>query len=137
MRKKATLIDSRRKALLARSSLTAKKAIDPVILDLREITLISDYFVICTGTSSTHIRGLADAVTEGFENEGIRSNRIEGYQNADWVLIDYGDVVVHIFTEELREFYSLERLWGDAPQVPEVETSNSRTRSSTREQRHA
>lgn len=116
-RKQATIIDPHDKALLAREYLEAKKALEPVILDLRGITPISDYFVICSGSSSTHIKGLADSVTTEFEKKGIRCNRIEGYQNADWVLMDYGDVVVHIFTEELREFYSLERLWGDAPKV--------------------
>jgi ribosome-associated protein len=138
VRKKTTITDAREKALLARSYLDAKKALDLILLDLREITLIADYFVICSGSSNTHIRGLADFVMEEFEKEGIRANRVEGYQNADWVLLDYGDVIIHIFSEELREYFSLERLWGDAPQVPVSETPDeSRSRSSTRGSRNA
>jgi ribosome-associated protein len=137
VRKKRTTIDTRRKALLARSFLDAKKALEPVILDLREITLISDYFVICAGTSSTHIRGLADFVAEEFEKEGLRCSRIEGYRSADWVLLDYGDVVVHIFSEELRDFYSLERLWGDAPLIPDTEMPEVTPRIVAKESSHA
>jgi ribosome-associated protein len=135
VRQKTSTIDARRKTLLAREYLDAKKAIDPVILDLRDITLITDYFVICSGSSTTHVRGLANFVAEEFDKEGLRSSRVEGYQNADWILIDYGDVIVHIFTEELRELYSLERLWSDAPQVPASETPV--VRSSVKKPRHA
>jgi ribosome-associated protein len=137
VRKKPTIIEARRKALLARSFLDAKKALDPVILDLGEITLISDFFVICSGASTTHVRGLADFVAEEFEKLGVRCNRVEGYRTADWLLMDYGDVVIHIFSEDLRGFYSLERLWGDAPQLPGTETLDTRPRHSTREPRNA
>jgi ribosome-associated protein len=132
-RKQATVIDPHEKALLAREYLDAKKAFEPVILDLRGITPISDYFVICSGSSNTHIRGLADFVNTEFEKKGVRCNRVEGYQGADWVLMDYGDVVVHIFTEELREFYSLERLWGDAPKIPFVASPPTQSRSTAKE----
>ncbi len=107
----------KRKALLAYSLLADKKALEPVILDLQGITLICDYFVICHGTSPTHIRGLADSLQEELEKKGVRRQGLEGYQDSQWVLVDYGDVIVHIFSEEQREFYGLERLWGDSPRL--------------------
>jgi ribosome-associated protein len=87
------------------------------MLDMRGVTIVTDYFLICHGTSSVHIRGLADAVTEALAKESQRPYGVEGYQEAGWVLLDYGDVIVHIFSEEQRAFYGLERLWSDAPRV--------------------
>ena len=86
---------------------------------MRDITLITDYFLICHGTSNVHVRALGDAVLECLKEAGIRPNGIEGRDDARWVLLDYGDLIVHIFGEEEREFYSLERLWSDAPIVDE------------------
>lgn len=105
------------KARMAEAALVAKRAVDPVLLDMREITLITDYFLICQGTSNVHIRALSEAVVEGLKEAGVRPWGVEGREAARWVLLDYGDVIVHIFAEEEREFYSLERLWGDAPRV--------------------
>jgi ribosome-associated protein len=102
---------------MAEAALVAKRAVDPVLLDMREITLITDYFLICQGTSNVHIRALSEAVVEGLKEAGVRPWGVEGREAARWVLLDYGDVIVHIFAEEEREFYSLERLWGDAPRV--------------------
>lgn len=93
------------------------RAVDPVGLDMRELTLITDYFLICHGTSNVHIRAIADRVLERLDEAQVRPSRPEGYQDAQWVLLDYGDLVVHVFAEEQREFYSLERLWDDAPRV--------------------
>jgi ribosome-associated protein len=93
------------------------KALDPIILDLQKITLICDYFVICHGTSPTHIRGMVDHLLTELRKQGIRSAGLEGYQDAEWVLLDFGDVIVHVFSEESRKFYSLEKLWGDAPRL--------------------
>lgn len=91
-----------------------KKAEDVVILDLRGLTTITDFFVICTGNSDTQIKAITDAVIEGLEKRQIKAWHIEGYSALNWVLIDYVDTVVHVFQREIREFYGLERLWNDA-----------------------
>lgn len=91
-----------------------KKAKDIKTIDIRDITILADYFVICSGTSTTHIKSLSDEVETKLEEEGIHlaANK-EGYNSARWILMDYGSVIVHIFHEEDREFYNLERLWSD------------------------
>ncbi len=91
------------------------RAVEPIVLDLRELTVITDYFLVCHGTSNVHLRAIADRVQERLEERRIRPIGVEGYAEAQWILLDYGDLVVHIFAEEQREFYSLERLWSDAP----------------------
>jgi len=106
-----------KKALLVWEALLDTRAVDPMLLDMREITLITDYFIICNGTSNTHIRALGDAVAEALKEAGVRPHGVEGRAGASWILLDYGDVIVHIFAEEEREFYGLERLWSDAPRV--------------------
>ncbi len=89
-------------------------------LDLRGKTLIADFFIICSGTSNIHIRSIADGVMESMEKQGIRQRRIEGYSEATWVLLDYGDAIVHVMSEEQRSFYGLEKLWtGQAPPARE------------------
>lgn len=105
------------KISLALSALEGRKAVDPVLLDMRDLTIITDYFLICHGTSSTHLRGLVDAVTTELTKKGARPASVEGSDESGWTLIDYGDLIVHIFAEEERSFYSLERLWSDAPRV--------------------
>ena len=92
----------------------AKKAQDVVILDLRGLSAVTDFFVICSGLSDPHVRAIADAVEEGLERQGARKWHIEGYSHRRWILLDYVDVVVHVFHHKTREFYLLERLWGDA-----------------------
>lgn len=93
-----------------------KKANYITALDLRGKTLIADFFIICSGTSNIHIRSIADGVMESMEKQGIRQRRIEGYSEATWVLLDYGDAIVHVMSEEQRSFYGLEKLWtGQAP----------------------
>ena len=111
-------MDSLAKAHLAVHALAGKRAQDPVILDLRGLTIIADFFVIVTGASSLNIRALADGVLEAMRKEDIKGVRPEGMSEAAWVLIDLGDVVVHIFDAEQRDFYQLERLWADAVRVP-------------------
>jgi ribosome-associated protein len=91
-----------------------KKAEEVVIMDLREITSITDYFVICSGDSDIQVRAICDHITEQLEKENIKVWHIEGYQTLNWVLMDLVDVVIHIFRPEVREFYALEKLWGDA-----------------------
>ena len=98
-----------------------KKGYDVKILDLRKVTSITDYFVICTGDSDTQVKAIADEVDKELRDEGIRSWHTEGYQALNWVLIDFVDVVVHVFKKETREYYNLEKLWGDAPTVDVVD----------------
>ncbi len=91
--------------------LDAKKAIDLKTIDIKEKSSIADYMVIATGTSSTHIKSLADNVEEDLKKEEIYPNKIEGYNTNSWILMDYGDIIVNIFTPEEREKYNLEELW--------------------------
>ena len=91
-----------------------KKGIDIRVMDISDSTIASDYFVTCSGTSNTHIKALAGEVEFKLKNEDdIRAKRKEGYDTAKWVLLDYGDVIVHVFDKEEREFYNLEKLWAD------------------------
>lgn len=95
-------------------ALSAKKGKNLCVLDISKITTVATYFVIATGTSSTHIRALADAVEDRMRQTGLQPYRRSGYGSARWILLDYSDVVVHVFHEEDRAFYGLERLWQDA-----------------------
>ncbi len=104
-------------ALAAREILAEKKAEDIRILDLRELNAIADYFVICSATSTRHADALADEALFGLKKQGHKVLHSEGERTGTWVLLDYGDVIVHVFYHETREFYKLEKLWGDAPQV--------------------
>ncbi|NLN64505.1 MAG: ribosome silencing factor [Clostridiaceae bacterium] len=99
-------------------ALEDKKAKDLKVIDIRELTTIAYYFIICSGTSNTHIKTLADEVEYKLKEKDIRPLRREGYNSARWVLLDYGDIVVHIFHEEDRSFYNLERLWQDGKVIP-------------------
>jgi ribosome-associated protein len=94
-----------------------KKALDITVLDIRKLTVVADYFVICTGRSSIHTRAIADEIEQRLTGEGQPAPRKEGFREGNWILMDCGDVVIHIFQEEERIFYNLERLWGDAPVV--------------------
>jgi len=92
-----------------------KQAQDVVLLDLSKISSICDYFVVCHGESDTQVKAIVDAIDVGLKEEGARSWHIEGREARNWVLIDYVDVVVHVFQSEVREYYRLEDLWADAP----------------------
>ncbi|HKW42190.1 MAG TPA: ribosome silencing factor [Gemmatimonadales bacterium] len=96
------------------AALADRKAIDPMVLDLRGLTAAADYFVIVSGTSDAHVRGMAEHLMTALAPR-IAPHHVEGLTQGRWVLLDYVDFVVHIFHPELREFYQLERLWGDAP----------------------
>ncbi len=98
----------------------AKKAQQPVVLDMAEAVGYTDFFVIVNGTSTRQARGIADAVVEGLRKQGERPARAEGEREAEWILLDYIDVVVHVFTPAARDFYRLEALWRDVPRL-EVE----------------
>ena len=102
---------------IIRKSIDERKGRDIVVLDLTELTPITDYFVICSGTSSMHTRAISENVEICCKKAGFEHLGIEGEQNAKWILIDYYDIVVHIFLDETRWFYNLERLWGDARRV--------------------
>jgi ribosome-associated protein len=93
----------------------SKKAIDIRVLDLRGLTSITDYFVICSGELDIHVKAISDAIVDGLEKEKIKVWHVEGSSALKWVLLDYVDVVVHVFQRQARDFYGLERLWGDAP----------------------
>lgn len=97
--------------------LDQKKAIDVKVLDISDITVIADYFIICSGTSSTQVKALTDEVEEKMAEAGSPCLKKEGKQGNQWILMDFGDVVVHIFQEETRSFYDLEKLWSDAREV--------------------
>lgn len=94
-----------------------KKAINIKVLDIRELTTMADYFIVCSGNSTTQIKAIADEVNEEMSKEGITPIGREGFATASWVLIDYGDVIVHVFNHESRDFYSIEHLWADAKEV--------------------
>jgi ribosome-associated protein len=102
------------------ATLEQHKAGDVVVLDLRRLSDATDYFVIASGSSDTHVRALAEHVVEECARRGLRPHHVEGMPAGRWVLIDFVDFVVHVFHPSLREFYQLERLWADAPAVPAV-----------------
>ncbi len=102
---------------LVTEALVDRKAREPVVLDLRGLTTATDYFVIASGTSDAHVRGMAEHLMTVLAPRGIEPHHVEGLPQGRWVLLDYVDFVVHVFHPELREFYQLERLWGDAPVV--------------------
>ena len=102
---------------IAVKALDEKKGRDIKVLHTADQTTLADYFIICSGTSNTQVRALADAVEEAMSRAGEEPHHIEGHRGGQWTLMDYSSVVVHVFTEEGREFYSLERLWSDAEAV--------------------
>ncbi|AUS09511.1 ribosome silencing factor [Laceyella sacchari] len=104
-------------AQLAATAAEEKKAQDVTVLDIRGISGFADYFVICHGNSQTQVQAIVTGIKEKIVELNLPLKGIEGYQDARWVLIDLGDVVVHVFHKDEREFYGLERLWGDAQQV--------------------
>lgn len=105
-------------ALLAAKALDSKKGGDIKVMEVTDLTSLADYFVICTGSSTTQINALCDCVEEKLEVEGgEKALRREGHRGGIWVLLDYGCVVIHVFNDEAREFYALERLWNDGKSV--------------------
>ena len=94
-----------------------KKASNVVLLDLRNTPAFTDFFVLCSGQSTRQVKAIADAVEEALKTAKVRPSHIEGYDRGEWVLMDYFSFIVHVFTPQTREFYSLERLWGDAERI--------------------
>ncbi len=107
-------MDTQEKLRAIVQTLDKKKAEDIQVLGITELTILADYFVIVNGTSTTHTKSLADEVEFQLGKLGVKPERVEGYQSANWIILDYADVVVHVFYKEVRDFYSLERLWSDA-----------------------
>lgn len=89
----------------------SKKALNVTVLDLREVTSFCDFFVIASGTNPKQVQAIAEGVDQALRTIGERANAVEGFDNAEWILADYGDFIVHVFSEKSREFYDLERLW--------------------------
>ena len=108
-------------AKLAIQALDSKKGVDIKLLKTTDVTTLADYFIICTATSTTHIKTLSDEVERILKENGEMPMRREGHRKGDWLLLDYSCVIVHVFMKEAREFYTLERLWSDA-QVVEFDT---------------
>lgn len=108
---------SREIAIKAVKLAVDKKVLDPSLLFVGKVTYLADYFFICTGNSVQHVQALADNIKEGLKKEGCSLLRLEGYREGNWVLMDYGDLVVHIFKSGEREFYNLERLWAEAEKL--------------------
>jgi ribosome-associated protein len=111
-------MDAKQVALLCRELADRKKAENIAILDMRRVSSVTDYFVICTGTSEPHLRAIVDEITEKLREEHhLRPHAIDGTLPTSWVVLDYLDVIVHVMRADLRERYDLEGLWGDAPRV--------------------
>lgn len=111
-------MDSRKLALLCRRYADNKKAENIVILDVRELSSVTDYFVIASGTSEPHLRAIVDEITDELRKEHrVRPRAVDGTLQAAWIVLDYFDVIVHVMRPDVRERYDLETLWGDAPRV--------------------
>src|SRR6267378_6976162 len=103
--------------MMALHAASEKKAIDTVVLDLREIASFTDYFIITSGTNERQVQAISDEVVETLKKSGTPVIRVEGYKTAEWILLDYGDFVMHIFGEKSRAFYDLERLWRESKRI--------------------
>ncbi len=109
-----TPVEGREIAVRAAEAALAKKAADPIVLELTGLTIVADYFVICSGESTTQVRAIAEHIEEELAKSGVKPLGIEGRTYSHWVLVDYGDVIVHVFEKETRAYYDLEKLWMDA-----------------------
>lgn len=116
-------MESKELADIVVSLIQSKKGYDITILDLRDLSAVADYFIICSGDANVHVKAIADEIDKKLRKNGIKCYHKEGYNSLNWVLLDYFDVVVHIFRKESREFYNLEKLWGDA-KVLKIENNN-------------
>jgi ribosome-associated protein len=114
-------LSTRQKILLAVNAALEKKAKNIVILNIKNVTSFADYTVICSGTSDRQVQSIASAIEEGMKKAGALPLGIEGEKGGRWVLMDYADIVVHVFFEPVREFYDIERLWSDAPKMEVAE----------------
>ena len=108
-------LDAKKRALLCVNASLEKKANNIVVMNVRELSAFTDYFVICSGASDRQVQAIAAAIRENMKKKGLLPLGVEGENHGQWVLMDYEDVVVHIFYEPVREFYEIERLWSEAP----------------------
>ena len=108
-------LNGERKVRLAAQAALAKKAGDLVVLDVHAVSSVSDYFLVCSGRSSTHLTTIVEAIRLALKEYEVRPLHAEGAPDSGWILLDYGDVLMHVFLEDTRAYYALERLWGDAP----------------------
>ena len=115
-------IETREKALLCVNASLEKKAKDIVLLNVKEISAFTDYFLICSGSSDRQVQAIASSIREKMKKHGLLPLGVEGENHGQWVLMDYDDVIVHIFYEPVRGFYDIERLWSEAPRM-EVDES--------------
>jgi ribosome-associated protein len=113
-------VNSKQLATIIAELMFNKKAFDVKILDISKLTTMTDFFVICSADSDTQVKAISDEVDKKLRDDGIKCWHTEGYKSLSWVLLDYVDVVVHVFKKDAREFYNLEKLWGDA-EVIDVE----------------
>ncbi len=105
------------RVLTALNAAAEKKAFDVVVLDLREVATFTDFFVITTGANERQVQAISDEVYETLKRSGSAAARVEGYKTAEWILLDYGDFIVHVFEQKARQFYDLERLWRESKRV--------------------
>lgn len=126
----AEVLDER--VLAALHAASEKKAIEPVVLDLREIASFTDYFVIVSGANERQVQAISDEIYESLKKAGHAAARVEGYKTAEWILLDYGDFVVHVFEQKARKFYDLERLWRESKRVELPAEFNTDSASSLR-----
>src|SRR5215475_3181188 len=131
--------DLKRQVSEAIAACQEKKAEEITVLELEKGSgAFTDYFVVCSGTNPRQIQAIADEVEERLEKAGMRANNIEGYKQAEWVLLDYVDFVVHVFSEKARKYYDLERLWKSAKRLePEVVATTARKRATTPRRKRA
>lgn len=115
--RESCMLTAKQVALEVTKALDSKKGLDIKLLRIDEVSSLADYFLICTGTSNTHVKTLCDYAEYTLEQLGEPMLGREGHRGNSWELLDFGSIVVHVFTQEAREFYSLERLWADAEQV--------------------
>ncbi|MBQ9156382.1 MAG: ribosome silencing factor [Eubacterium sp.] len=109
--------ESRKMALMAVEALEDKKGADITILDISGISILADYFIIANGSNRNQVQAMSDGVEEALGQAGYVPKQIEGYQSAGWILLDYKDIIVHIFSPEDRDFYDLERVWRDGKEI--------------------
>ena len=110
-------MNSYEQSTLTAKAISSKKGLNIKLIEIGDISSLADYMVIATGTSSTHVKAIADEVEYQLDEAGISVSHIEGYRSNSWILLDYVDVIVHIFSDEAREFYDLERLWQDGKEI--------------------
>ena len=112
------MITSEEKVRIILKAADDKQAREMVLLNLSGLTMMTDYFFICSGSSNVHMRTITDNILEAMKHAGMGGIRVEGYESAQWILLDYGDIVVHVMAPEQREYYGLERFWNEAEKVP-------------------